>query len=236
MHNALREKAPFDPQAYRLLSATIERKEMPEKPTKHELKTQETRDLLLRAAEEVFVRDGYAGAELGEIARLAGRTKGSIYANFKSKEDIFLALYESKSLERRAIMQKLLASSSSTAGNLAAFRKYFIEFAVNDSWAFLLLEFRLYAIRNPESRDRLRKLYQSLLPENEEEAYGAILGRAAKGKKAISRTEAVHTAFAMLTALQLEAKFDPSVVTNDVLRRVASRLFDAMFSANGAKS
>src|SRR5437899_2363276 len=64
-----------------------------EKPaSKHEMKTKETRELLLRAAETVFVRHGYEGAELGEIAALAGRTKGAIYANFKSKEEMFLAL------------------------------------------------------------------------------------------------------------------------------------------------
>ena len=57
------------------------------KRTKHELKTQETRALLLRAAEQVIIRDGYENAELGEIAKLAGRTKGAIYAQFKSKEE-----------------------------------------------------------------------------------------------------------------------------------------------------
>ena len=50
---------------------------------KHELKTRETRTLFLQAAETIFVRDGYEGAELGEIAALAGRTKGAIYAQFK---------------------------------------------------------------------------------------------------------------------------------------------------------
>ena len=55
------------------------------KVNKHELKTRETRELLLQAAKTVFVRDGYEGAELGEIAALAGRTKGAIYAQFESK-------------------------------------------------------------------------------------------------------------------------------------------------------
>ena len=63
---------------------------------KHELKTRETRALLIAAAETIFVRDGYEGAELGEIAALAGRTKGAIYAQFASKEDIFLALIEER--------------------------------------------------------------------------------------------------------------------------------------------
>ena len=221
-----------EPAARFLLSTKIEGTTMPSKPNKHELKTQETRSLLLRAAEEIFARDGYEKAELGEIARLAGRTKGAIYAQFKSKEDMFLALFEENALRRRAIMAEFLAKSDSIAGNVAAFRKYFIEFVTNDRWSFLMLDFRLYAVRHPKSRERLHKLYQSILPPQEEMAYSSLLGPATKGKRAISRTEAVHTAFAMLTALRLEAQFDPDVVTSDVLKKVAGKIFDAMFGTN----
>jgi AcrR family transcriptional regulator len=86
--------------------AKIETTEMTtQKVNKHELRTRETRELLLHAAEKIFVRDGYEGAELGEIAALAGRTKGAIYAHFKSKEDIFLALVEHHTLRYRAQME-----------------------------------------------------------------------------------------------------------------------------------
>lgn len=34
----------------------------PKKPNKQDLRTKETRELLLRAAETIFVRDGYEGA------------------------------------------------------------------------------------------------------------------------------------------------------------------------------
>jgi AcrR family transcriptional regulator len=211
-------------------STTMEERTMkPSKPTKHELKTQETRELLLRAAEQVFVRDGYENADLGEIAQLAGRTKGAIYAQFKSKEDVFLVLVQDHALRRRAIMQKLLAGSTSIEGNLAAFRKYFLDFATDDTWGFLLLEFRLYTVRHPESKARLRKVYESILPPNEEEVYSSLLGPAPKSKTSISRTMAVHTAFSMLTALQLESKFDPDMVVRDAVKKVASKLFDAMF-------
>lgn len=199
------------------------------KPTKHELKTQETRELLLRAAEQIIVRDGYENAELGEIARLAGRTKGAIYAQFKSKEDVFLALVREHALRRRAIMQKMLAASTSIEGNLAAMRRYFLESATNDSWGFLLLEFKLYTVRHPDSLARLRRVYEGILPANEEAAYSALLGPSPKGKVSIGRASAVYGAFAALTALQLEAKFNPEVLSGESLKKVAARIFDAMF-------
>lgn len=220
----------FDPQAYLLLSARMGTREMPtQKPTKHELKTQETRELLLRAAEEIIIRDGYENADLAEIAKLAGRTKGAIYAQFKSKEDVFLALVQQHALRRRAIMQKMLSASTSIEGNLAAFRKYFLGFA-DDAWGSLLLEFKLYTVRHPEALSRLRKVYEGILPANEEVVYSSLLGPAPKGKASISREIAVHAAFAMLTSLQLESKFDPTRVTSDVVKKVAARIFDSMFA------
>jgi AcrR family transcriptional regulator len=168
-----------------------EAKETEAKPTKHELKTQETRELLLRAAEQIFVRDGYERAELGEIAQLAGRTKGAIDAQFKSKEDIFLALVQDHALRRRAIMRQLMERSTTVEGNLAAFRRYFLDFAADDTWGFLLLEFRLYSVRNPSSRERLRKVYESIVPVNEEETYSTLLGpplRARMPSAALSRS------------------------------------------------
>src|SRR5580700_697305 len=101
---------------------------------KHELRTKQTRALLLQAAETVFVRDGYEGAELGEIAALAGRTKGAIYAQFKSKEDIFLALIEERTQCYRARMEKLLAESTTVAGNVEALRTFYLQLASDQAW------------------------------------------------------------------------------------------------------
>lgn len=220
----------FDPNAYLLLSARMEGKKMTSpKTSKHALKTQETREQLLRAAEQIFVRDGYENADLDEIAKLAGRTKGAIYAQFKSKEDMFLALLQDNALRRRAVMQKLLAASTSIPANFTAFRKYFLEYGVDDTWSFLLLEFKLYTVRHPDSMERLHELYEGILPPNEDAAYSALLGPAAKGKTSINRAAAVHAAFAMLTALQLESKFYPQRVSKEVMKKVAAKVFDSMF-------
>ncbi|MDO4888041.1 MAG: helix-turn-helix domain-containing protein [Actinomycetaceae bacterium] len=51
----------------------------------------QTRQALVWAALEVFSRDGYHAANLGEIARRAGYSKGAIYSNFRGKAELFLA-------------------------------------------------------------------------------------------------------------------------------------------------
>src|SRR5438105_13617480 len=53
-----------------------------------------TRSALVEAAADVFARRGYDGASLEEIAEAAGFTRGAIYSNFGSKEDLMLAVVE----------------------------------------------------------------------------------------------------------------------------------------------
>ena len=52
------------------------------------------RSRFMQAAEKIFARDGFDSAKLEEIAAEAGYTRGAFYANFDSKEDLFLALLE----------------------------------------------------------------------------------------------------------------------------------------------
>jgi AcrR family transcriptional regulator len=198
------------------------------KANKHELRTKETRELLLQAAKDVFVRDGYEGAELGEIAALAGRTKGAIYAQFKSKEDIFLALVEEHTVRRRAQMADLLAQSASVEENLAAYRKFCLNLAEDQSWALLFLEFKLFAIRHPESKKRLQSLFDRMFSQTREERLIQILGPSGTGKKALSRSIAVQMMQPLFSALAVETKFAPVLLGDDAIRKIVDRIFDAL--------
>lgn len=47
---------------------------------------------LLRAANRLFLRQGFVATSLAEIADEAGMTKGAVYSNFASKEELFLTV------------------------------------------------------------------------------------------------------------------------------------------------
>jgi len=199
---------------------------------KHELKTRETRTLLIAAAETIFVRDGYEGAELGEIAALAGRTKGAIYAQFASKEDIFLALIEERTRVYREEMEAMLAKSTSVDGNIAALRRFYLKRVDDQAWNLLLLEFKLFAMRHPASRKRLQKLFAGMLSQNDEGRLAALLGAAAQGKGAVSRVEAIQAMQPMISGLVLEARLGINILDKSAIRRLTDRVFEALLEVS----
>jgi AcrR family transcriptional regulator len=205
-------------------------------PNKHELKTKETRALLLAAAETIFVRDGYEGAELGEVAALAGRTKGAIYAQFKSKEDIFLALVESRSNCYREQMKALLERSTTIEGNIAALRNFYLKLAEDRAWSILLLEFKLFATRHPSAKQRLQNLYGNLLSLDDEARYASYLGEAPKGKDAISRVVMVQVMQPMISGLVLETHLQTNLAAKGVVAKITGRLFDSLIGDDGSQA
>lgn len=50
------------------------------------------RDKILRAAEKVFLNYGFRGSNLDEVAEVAGVSKQTVYAHFKSKRELFIAV------------------------------------------------------------------------------------------------------------------------------------------------
>src|SRR6476646_7446205 len=71
-----------------------------------------TRQHLLDAAAIVFTRNGFHGSTLDEVASTAGFTKGAVYSNFTSKDDLFLALLDDRMERQFAVATEVLESGS----------------------------------------------------------------------------------------------------------------------------
>jgi AcrR family transcriptional regulator len=201
-----------------------------ETPNKQELRIRETRARLLAAAEEVFVRDGYEGAQLDEIATRAGRSKGAVYTHFKSKEDLFLALFEDRT---RSYIEQLLASLRKCTGrkeSLQAFREFYVDRVHDRGWVILTLEFKLFALRHPEWKERLRKAFEMLKPQNPHERRSMIFGDLNKEEK-----KEIDLSLAALgpivSGLIMESHFEPEILSEKGLRRILGHIFDALFPA-----
>jgi len=118
-----------------------------------ERRRQRTRDTLLDAAEEVFVRRGVPGASMEEIAAEAGFSRGAIYAHFGSKDDLLLAVMDR--FIRRQLEQYLQLARPDDPVGTAIDAAELVRKTVSRDLVPLELELRMNALRHPELRQRL---------------------------------------------------------------------------------
>jgi TetR/AcrR family fatty acid metabolism transcriptional regulator len=52
------------------------------------------RDAILRAATQVFARNGFFQSQVADVARAAGVAAGTVYLYFRSKDDLLVSLFE----------------------------------------------------------------------------------------------------------------------------------------------
>lgn len=129
-------------------------------PLTLERRREQTRDYLLAAAAQVFAERGFHGATLDEVAAVAGFTKGAVYSNFKSKDDLFLAVLESRyesGIQSLLVFLETVEGPPQAADFLGRIAGELDE-AASEQWGALYQEFLVYAMRNPEARQKLADL------------------------------------------------------------------------------
>jgi AcrR family transcriptional regulator len=118
----------------------------------------QTRRRLLDAARAVFARNGYRGASVEAIAAEAGYSKGAVYSNFASKEDILLELkiaYADAGFEELDQLVGRLAVAKGKYDDAAkVIRKWLETFMSDTEWFVLGIELQLHARRNPDFAER----------------------------------------------------------------------------------
>jgi TetR/AcrR family acrAB operon transcriptional repressor len=100
-----------------------------------------TRDSILDAAEQLFVKQGVSGTTLQHIATAAGVTRGAIYWHFLDKGAMFNAMMERVKTPLEAAAQ--LVDSDSAVAPLEALRKhilYVLQVTVEDPQARRVFE------------------------------------------------------------------------------------------------
>jgi AcrR family transcriptional regulator len=134
----------------------VYRSAVPVEKLTRERRRQQTREVLIAAATEVFAKRGYEGASLEEIAETAGFTRGAIYKNFAGKEELFYAVTD-------GLNEQIIEAFRAIAPTAADDGDWDVS-ALADLWKksasgfqdlmAVGMEYQLFILRNPKARKR----------------------------------------------------------------------------------
>jgi AcrR family transcriptional regulator len=184
-----------------------------------------TRERLLAAAAPVFAGKGFAGASVEEIAESAGFSIGALYANFASKEELFLELLSGCRGDLIAQAAQAVRAGGSGSGQAAADLSRLLTEAVRTGPSFALLhsEFWMYAMRNPRVLQAIGDRADS--PRRSLEA---LVGRERHQRGAPPEASAPAVAAvvaAMFGGLARQRLLNPSTVPDDLFGLALKWLF-----------
>ena len=124
----------------------------------------QTRSELTAAARSVFLRRGFHGASLDEIAEEAGYTKGAVYSNFSGKDELFIAVLEEHYAQRTRAYSELVFEDDDVEATYRAVARYMFDaYAAEPAWWTLVSDFATHASRDPELRARLHSAREGFL-------------------------------------------------------------------------
>jgi AcrR family transcriptional regulator len=175
-------------------------------PTRAERQAQ-TRGELVDAAQRLFTAQGFHATSIDAVAAEAGFTKGAVYSNFSSKEDLFLAVYERRVDARLAEIEAILAEAPTLPegieriipGNRGRPER-------DDGWMAVFFEFWAHALRHPRLRERFAAQHRRIID---------VLAAAMieSGQELPDDPHKLATArYAMQLGLQLERLTQPDLV------------------------
>lgn len=178
-----------------------------------------TREYLLKAAREIFIRNGFESARIEDIAAKAKKTRGAFYDNFRDKEDVFFAIFEQDIERNQEKVIEELSVSSDLDERVEILARH-LENLFHDKQRVLLnLEFKMYVIRHPQKRERLSKLHSEMCLRCSMTKINTLfpeLAGAAIGKRRRLTTEMG----AIIDGLALNSHFNPEGLSDKQRSRI----------------
>ena len=123
----------------------------------------DTRARLIAAAGEAFAERGMQDVSIDELTRRAGFTKGAFYANFESKDQLFLAMLDDRFDRRAEEMRRALETGEDPEVQARRSGQDFSDYlAADPEWQRLFFEFAARAARDEPFRVELVARYRGL--------------------------------------------------------------------------
>lgn len=91
-------------------------------------KAEKTRQYIIEKTAPVFNRKGFAGTSINDIVEATGLTKGSIYGNFESKDEVALAAFDYNFGMVSSLVKTKMAGKPHTVDKLRVYLSVFSDF------------------------------------------------------------------------------------------------------------
>lgn len=174
-----------------------------------------TRSRLLESAARVFARRGLTQASVDEVAADAGFTKGAVYANFGSKEELFLEMLDVRFARRLVDMERVMSTGEPPEVQAREAGRDFVDFLSSDpDWQRLFFEASLHASRDEAFRAKLQEHYATMRAR-----MAAVLeARSAAGgfDPGVPFDRLATMIFAMANGIAFEQFVEPDAVPDDL--------------------
>jgi AcrR family transcriptional regulator len=177
----------------------------------------------------VGARRGLSGASLDEIAEEAGFTKGAVYANFASKDELFLAVLDTRFDQRLAELEHVFATDETPETQAAQAGAGFTRaMAADPDWHRLFLDFTARAARDDAFRAQMAQRYLQL-----RDRIATMLERRAEQaglEPTMPVLDVAMMTFAMANGVALEGLLLGDEVPADLLGRMFVLLAEGVLS------
>lgn len=80
-----------------------------------------TRDYIVRAADDLFYKQGFQHTSFADIADAVGISRGNFYYHFKTKDEILAAVIDARIAERRGVLAQWEAEQATPAGRIRCY-------------------------------------------------------------------------------------------------------------------
>lgn len=182
------------------------------------------------AASRVFAAEGFAGATIDAIGQAAGFTKGAVYSNFGSKDELFLALLDREfELRGEQIATALESGGDDTAAAAQALSRSVLDSVHGHAdYYVLFVEYWLRAVREPELRERLIARRHAAAADQAQNIVESTAA-APSGKRLADLAQLVVT---INLGIAMEEVLRPGTIDPDLLANLITGLLDS-FAVQG---